>query len=204
MTGFHEVQFPMRLAIGAIGGPERRTEIVTLASGKEVRNAKWSRSRRRWEIGSAITDLADLQDFLSFFEARQGRLYGFRFRDPLDYSSARPGLPPAATDQILGQGDGARTVFQLVKDYGGQSRDIVKPVAGSVAVALNASAVSSGWTLDPELGTIDFDVPPADGVTVTAGFEFDCPVRFESDYVSAVIEAFGAGRVVSVSLVELI
>ena len=204
MTGFHEVQFPMRLAIGAIGGPERRTEIVTLASGKEVRNAKWSRSRRRWEIGSAITDLADLQDFLSFFEARQGRLYGFRFRDPLDYSSARPGLPPAATDQILGQGDGARTVFQLVKDYGGQSRDNVKPVAGSVAVALNASAVSSGWTLDPELGTIDFDVPPADGVTVTAGFEFDCPVRFESDYVSAVIEAFGAGRVVSVSLVELI
>ncbi|MEO0608017.1 MAG: DUF2460 domain-containing protein, partial [Pseudomonadota bacterium] len=160
MTGFHEVQFPMRLAIGAIGGPERRTEIVTLASGKEVRNAKWSGSRRRWEIGSAITDLADLQDLLSFFEARQGRLYGFRFRDPLDFSSASPNQLHSATDQVLGEGDGTRTQFQLIKDYGGVTRRIAKPVAETVELALDANPAASGWQLDPTMGTVTFNVPP--------------------------------------------
>jgi len=85
MSGFHDVSFPMRLALGAVGGPERRTEVLALASGREVRNAVWARSKRRWDVGGAVTDLAGLQALLAFFEARMGRLYGFRFRDPLDH-----------------------------------------------------------------------------------------------------------------------
>lgn len=149
MTGFHEVSFPIHLALGAVGGPERRTEIVTLASGTEVRNAKWSRSRRRWDVGSAITRLADVQALLNFFEARQGRLYGFRFRDPLDHSSALPGLTLSPSDQVIATGDGAATDFQLVKDYGGVVRDIRKPIPGTVRIALDGVEQAGGWRLEP-------------------------------------------------------
>ncbi len=204
MTGFHDVSFPMRLALGAIGGPERRTEVATLASGQEVRNAKWSRSRRRWDVGGAINDFGALQKVLNFFEARQGRLYGFRFRDPLDFSSAMPGDTVSSEDQILGTGDGSRTAFQLVKTYGGVTREITKPVVQSVRVAIDGVAQDQGWHVDGATGLIQFNTAPSAGQTVSAGFEFDCPVRFESDQINGVIEAYGAGRVVSVSLIELL
>ena len=45
---FHEVRFPASLSFGSIGGPERRTEIVTLANGFEERNTPWAHSRRGW------------------------------------------------------------------------------------------------------------------------------------------------------------
>jgi len=204
MTAFHEVSFPMPLALGAAGGPERRTEIVTLASGQEVRNAKWSRSRRRWDVGGAVSNLQDLQTLISFFEARMGRLYGFRFRDPLDYSSADAGTEPGAGDQVLGVGDGTQTTFQLCKWYGAVKRTITKPVDGTTRVSVDGVERSSGWSVSTDTGEIAFDTAPPSGAVVRAGFEFDCPVRFETDQINAVIEAFGAGRIVSVTLIELV
>ena len=47
IAAFHDVRFPTAIALGSTGGPERRTEIVTLGSGREQRNQRWSRSRRR-------------------------------------------------------------------------------------------------------------------------------------------------------------
>ena len=203
MNGFHDVRFPMRLALGAIGGPERRSEIITLASGHEIRNATWSQSRRRWDVGGAITDLARLQELVAFFEARAGRLFGFRFRDPLDFSSAAPGNTISKTDQVLGIGDGRTQSFQLQKVHGEVTRPITKPVAGSVVLAMDGNPIASGWSLETSTGELNFESPPAAGVTVSAGFEFDCAVRFESDQIQAVIEAFGAGRIASVGLVEI-
>ncbi len=115
---FHDVRFPLELALGARGGPERRTEIVTLASGREERNARWAHARRRYEAGQGVRTLAKLSEVVAFFEERRGRLIGFRYRDPLDFSSSADAAPPAATDQRLGTGDGGRTMFQLVKTYG--------------------------------------------------------------------------------------
>ena len=204
MSGFHDVQFPMQLALGAIGGPERRTEVLALASGREVRNANWSRSRRRWDIGGAITNLARLQSLIDFFEARSGPLFGFRFRDPLDFSSALPGADLSHTDQDLGFGDGARTSFQLVKRSDAYVRDVHKPVPATVRIGIDGTLVETGWTLDASSGTVTFATPPTDGALISAGFEFDCAVRFESDQIQAVIEAFGAGRVASVGLIEII
>ena len=204
MSGFHEVRLPMRLALGAVGGPERQTEIIALASGREVRNAKWARSRRRWNVGSSVTDLASLQALVSFFEARSGRLYGFRFRDPLDFSSAPAGQDVHFEDQIIGYGNGAAQAFQLVKTTVGIERDIVKPVSGSVQIGIDGTAMQDAWSLDETTGIVTFETPPAAGRLLTAGFEFDCPVRFDSDQIQAVIEAYGAGRVATIGLVELI
>lgn len=203
-AGFHDVVFPARLALGARGGPEFATDVITLASGREVRNTARASMRRRWEIGSAISDLAALSVLSEFFEARRGRLFGFRFRDPLDHASAAPGLQVSATDQMLGVGDGDQTAFKLVKRSGDVERRITKPVAGSVIVAVDGVEQASGWSVDPLTGQVVFDLPPSQDGVISAGFKFDCPVRFEEDRLEAVIEAFGAGRVVSLGLIELV
>lgn len=202
LANFHEVSFPVPLALAASGGPERRTEVVPLASGGEARNAVWAGSRRRWDVGSAAAKLETLQMLVEFFEARGGRLHGFRFRDRLDDRSCAAGGTPSATDQVIGTGDGTTTAFQLVKAYGGYSRPILKPVAGTVLVAVDG--VPAGMTVDATTGIVTLDTPPGAGATVTAGYRFDCPVRFDTDRLEVSLDGVGAGRALRVPLVELV
>ena len=199
---FHEVSLPIPLALAASGGPERRVETVTLSGGQEARNAAWAGSRRRWDIGSAASRVETLQALIAFFEARGGRLHGFRFRDMLDDRSGVPGAEVSPLDQAIGVGDGARTGFALVKHYGGWARRIWKPVAGSVRVAVDGVEVA--FSVDASTGLVTLAEAPAAGAAVTAGFRFDCPVRFDADRLDVTLEGFGAGRAIRVPLVEII
>ncbi|MFN3856091.1 MAG: TIGR02217 family protein [Phreatobacter sp.] len=206
MTAFHEVLFPLDVALGAAGGPERLTDIVRLGSGREERNARWAHSRRRYDAGYGVKTLAALQAVVAFFEERRGRLHGFRFRDRLDHASAPPGAAPAPTDQILGAGDGATQTFALVKHYGAGPqayvRPIAKPVAGSLHVAVDG-AETTAFTLDSTTGEITFASPPPAGAVVTAGFLFDVPVRFDTDRLEVNLTSFAAGEIPSIPLVEI-
>lgn len=202
---FHEVRLPARLAFGSTGGVERRTEVVTLASGWERRSTPWALGRRRYLIGANLRSLDDMAALTAFFEARRGRLYGFRFRDFADFKSCAPGGEVAATDQALGAGDGVRRTFQLVKRYGdpvgGVGRPIRKPVEGSVRVA--AGGVEVGFALDATTGEVTLETAPGVGAVVSAGFVFDTPVRFDTDRIEATLESFGAGRMAAVPLIEV-
>jgi uncharacterized protein (TIGR02217 family) len=133
---FHEMRFPDNISRGAKGGPERRTQVVTLASGDEERNASWANSRRHYDAAYGIRRADDLAAVIAFFEARNGRLYGFRWKDWADYKSCLPSAAVSAFDQPLGVGDGITTAFPLTKTYasGAQAwvRAITKPVAGTV------------------------------------------------------------------------
>lgn len=206
---FHEVRFPASVSFGALGGPERRTEIVTLANGFEERNSPWAQSRRRYDAGLGLRSLDDLEALIAFFEARAGQLHGFRWKDWADYRSAPAARPLGAEDQPLGVGDGRTAVFGLVKTYasGGQTelRRITKPVAGTVLVALNGVRQVEGvhYTLDPTSGTLTFVVPPGAGERVTAGFEFDVPVRFDTEGIRVSVANFQAGSVPDVPVVEV-
>ena len=199
---FHEISLPVPLALAASGGPERRVDIVPLTGGREARNAIWTGSRRRWEIGSAVTDLATLQTLVAFFEARGGKLHGFRFRDRLDDRSGVPGVAPSPLDQEIGTGDGTQTVFDLSKAYGGWRRRILKPVAGTVRVAVDGE--ETAVAVDTAAGRITFALAPEEGAAITAGFLFDCPVRFDTDRLDINLETIGAGRALRVPLIELI
>lgn len=203
LSEFHEVSLPLKLAFGAQGGPQRRTDVVALASGGEARNAVWAGSRRRWELGGAITKLDALNELVSFFEARLGRLHGFRFRDVVDDRTGVPGEPVSATDQVLGTGDGVRTVFELIKTYGETERRIHKPVPGSVRVAVDGGEVGD-VVVSTGQGQVSFPVAPAPGSVITAGFLFDVPVRFDTDLLETSLEAFGAGRTGAVPIIELL
>ncbi|WP_291844066.1 DUF2460 domain-containing protein [Maricaulis sp.] len=206
MSVFHEVRFPFSVSIGATGGPERRTEIVPLLSGREQRNTPWADSRRRYDAGPGVRSLADSHALIEFFEARRGPLHGFRFRDPFDNRSTSPDQAPSPTDQLLGTGDGAATSFQLVKHYqsgdASWTRTISKPVEGSVRVALDG-VETVGFLVDTATGVVTLASPPAAGVAVTAGFAFDVPVRFDTDRLDLSLDDPGAASASTIPLIEI-
>ena len=208
MTAFDEVSLALPFALGASGGPERRVDIVTLGSGAEARNTPWAHGRRRYDIGGAVRTLDQMHELIAFFEARRGKLHGFRFRDPFDFKSCAPSATPTANDQILGAGDGERVTFSLLKAYGaGETaylRPISKPVAGSALVAIDGAPLAPGaFTVASESGIVTLDAAPVLGAVVSAGFIFDTPVRFDIDRLDLSIDGFGAGHAVAIPLVEV-
>lgn len=199
---FHEIRLPARLAFGSTGGVERRTEVVALASGFERRSTPWAHGRRRYLIGAGVRSLDDAAALVAFFEGRRGRLHGFRFRDFTDFKSCVPSGAVSPVDQPLGLGDGASAAFALSKLYDDLARLIAKPVAGTVRVAVDGIETSA-FTVDTTTGQVTFAAPPGAGAVLTAGFEFDVPVRFDADRIDVTLESFEAGRVVAVPLIEL-
>lgn len=206
---FHEEQFPPALSFGSVGGPERRTEIVTLANGYEERNSPWAEARRRYDAGVGLRSLDDLETLIAFFEARQGQLFGFRWKDWSDYKSGRPSAGTSAGDQVIGTGDGQTVTFDLVKEYRSgihtQSRRITKPVAGTIKVEVGGDAKHEAVDFDTDAttGQITFVTAPGDGAVITAGYEFDVPVRFDSDAIKVSVARFAAGEIPAVPVVEV-
>lgn len=207
--GFHEVRFPANLSFGSQGGPERRTDIVTLANGHEERNTPWAHSRRRYDAGVGLRSLDDLEALIAFFEARQGQLYGFRWKDWSDFKSCPASRAVTAEDQLLGVGDASITVFSLVKRYasGEQTyeRPVTKPVSGSIRLAVSGLPQVEGidFVVEAATGMVTLTEPPARGARVTAGFEFDVPVRFDTDRIQVSMASFQTGDVPSVPVVEV-
>ena len=203
---FHEIQFPTSISRGSSGGPTRLTDIVELRGGGEERNSVWANSRRKYDAGFGMRSLDDLHDVLVFFEARKGRLHGFRWKDWADYKSCPPNKILSPTDQTLGTGDGSNREFQLQKTYsdayGSWTRLIKKPVSGTVRAALNG-AETSAFSLDTTTGLLTMDEPPENGMVVTAGFEFDVPVRFLNDSISVNVEVYLTGEIPDISVIEI-
>lgn len=208
---FHEVRFPTGISRGAVGGPERRTDVVVLGSGHEERNSRWADSRRSYNAGYGVKSLDDLHTVIGFFEERRGRLYGFRWRDHADWKSCAPGQVPSAIDQVIGTGDGATATFHLLKAYGSEyapwTREITKPVEGSVVVAVDGVTQPEGiaFAVDTTTGVITFEpghIPPA-GTQITAGFAFDVPVRFETDKLEVNLQGFQHGAIPNIPVIEI-
>jgi uncharacterized protein (TIGR02217 family) len=202
VESFDDVLFPVSLGREASVEPGFSTAIVETAGGTEQRNADWADARMRFDAGPGVRGEAELGALIAFFRARRGAAAAFRFRDPFDDSSNGMSGVPGAADQLLGVGDGVRTDFALVKDYGGQERRITRPVAGSVRASVGGVERLSGWTL-AQKGVVSFAVAPAAGAEVRAGFRFDVPVRFEEDRLQVSRATFLAGEAASVKLVEV-
>ena len=206
---FHEVRFPPNLSFGSVGGPERRTEVVTLANGFEERNTPWAHSRRRYDAGMGMRSLDDIEVLIAFFEARRGQLFGFRWKDWSDFKSCKPSGKVRYDDQVIAIADGVRTEFQLTKIYrsGGVAyqRPITKPVAGTVRAGIQSDEQREGfdYEVDTSSGVITFAHPPVAEVEISAGFEFDVPVRFDADRIRTSVASFQAGEVPDVPVVEV-
>lgn len=204
---FDEVQFPARISYGSDGGPMRQTHIIQTASGYEVRNTAWEQSLHTYNIRYGLKTYNDLHDVKSFFEARQGPLRGFRYKDWVDFKSCAPQTALSNLDQQIGVGDNTTTAFQLVKNYTSgsrtYSREIKKPVADSVVIAIDGVNQTSGWVVNTATGIVTFNTAPATNAVITAGYEFDVPVRFDSDELSFQLTSFNYGELFDIILVEV-
>lgn len=205
MRGFDDVRFPLAIGRHASISPEFSTGIVTTLSGHERRSSDWADARLAFDAGPGVRGEEDAAALIAFFRARRGAAVGFRFTDPSDNSSGGMMGTPGLTDQPLGWGDGLATDFPLIKQYEqgetAQYRRITRPVGGSVRVALDG-VETSAFTLEP-LGIVRFDIPPANGVSVSAGYRFDVPVRFAEDRLDIAGATYGAGDIASVPLIEI-
>jgi uncharacterized protein (TIGR02217 family) len=94
-----------------------------------------------------------------------------------------------------------------VKHYASGSqtwvRTITKPVAGTVRTALGGVEQPSGWSVDTTTGIVTFDTAPSSGVAITAGFEFDVPVRFDTDALDVTLDLDRLGSIASIPLLEI-
>ena len=185
MTSFIETQFPPTVAYMSTGGPSFNTTVNMNKAGFETRQVNWITARHMYNVNYGIRNQADFDAIIKLFHVCQGKATGFRFKDWADFKSCPPIYAPANTDQLIGVGDGNNTHFQLVKAYtvGNLTftRKIKKPVSGSVLVT--TSAGDRSFTVDTTTGIITFltgNIPGA-GVQVTAGYQFDVPVRFDVD-----------------------
>jgi uncharacterized protein (TIGR02217 family) len=125
----------------------------------------------------------DIHTLQKFYLARTGALFSFRFKDHSDFSTSTGGDGvPAFDDVLIGTGDASEVDFQLVKKYVSgattRTRNITKPVLGTVFIGIDGVNQSSGWTVDTSTGIVTFSSPPGNGLDVTAGFTFDCHARF--------------------------
>lgn len=185
MANFAEIQISLGVDKGTVGGPAYATQIVEVDSGRESRNATWSEALGSWDIGARTANREELDALLAFFRARQGRLVGFRFKVWADYK---------AVNAPLGFGDGTTVTFQLQKTYVSGAASIVrkvsKPVDGTTSLYVNAILQSTGWSVDLTTGLVTFAVAPAAGLPVASDFEFDTPVRFDTDHFQARFDAY--------------
>ena len=208
---FHETRFPTGISRNAQGGPERRTDVVTLGSGFEERNSRWADSRRAFNAGYGVKSVDDLHAVIAFFEERRGRLHSFRWRDHSDWKSCAPSATPSQLDSVIGTGDGVIATFQLKKTYGSAfapwARIIKKPVAGTVKIAVAGAArvLGTDYAVDVSTGIVTFLAGhiPSTGQSVTAGFEFDVPVRFDSDKLEVNMTGFAHGAIPNIPIVEV-
>ena len=194
---FHDIRLREDYERGARGGPGFKTTVTPLASGQEQRNGDWQRARAKYDIGYGVEDKADYTEILNFFMARRGKLYGFRFKDWADYE---------ATDVQIGVGNGSDTEFQLIKIYEPgayqYTRYIYKPVAATLVVKLDGTPTTA-FTLDADNGVVTMDSAPSAAVVVTATFEFDVPVRFDTDDLDIALLHVEAGSIPSIPIIEL-
>ena len=104
--------------------------------------------------------------------------------------------PSVCTDSVNPPGD----------DAGAYDRPIRMPVAGSLIVAVDGVLVEAGdVSFDTATGEVVFapGAIPTTGTEVTAGYEFDVPVRFDTSRIEIGIADFRAGRIPTIPLVEV-
>lgn len=115
---------------------------------------------------------------------------------------ARP-VYEASRRRLVWEQSGERRGFALVKRYqsGAQSYDrpITRPVAGSLRAAVGGVEIGAYAFAD---GVVTFAAPPSLGAVVTAGYEFDTPVRFDTDSLRVNLASFRAGDIPSIPLIE--
>lgn len=186
-----------RWALGTESYYEPLVEIHQHANYRETRPIL--SDVHRWCIrgDTAPIDIETALQIRALCNQQHGPAYSFLALDPFDY---------IATDASLGTGDGSNKVFRLRKPYtyGGGTpyyHPITHIVSGTLVVKLDG-VTTSAYTQSN--GVVTFTSAPANGVAVTASFQFYHPCRFSGNGpVRLIYEGTQAAPLARVSGLEL-
>lgn len=208
-TFIESPRFPDDISYGSRGGPTYRTNVVVVDSGEETRNQQWEYPRHEYDVAFGVKEFYHLQNLISYFHVAAGRFVGFRYKDWNDFKSCQYSSDTITSSDCVQTTaySGATTYIPIYKSYnqGGFIRDrrIRKPISTSVLVSVNSSIYSTAnYTVDSTRGRINFNVVPSTGVVIKAGFEFDVPVRFDTDSLAVNFSDYQAG-IAQVPLIEI-
>ena len=198
-------RFPDDISYGSTGGPTWNTDVITVKSGFETRNQNWSQARHKYDAAFGIRTEPQLSELINFFQSMAGKTHEFRYKDWGDYLSCDLKSTPSSTDQFIGTGDSVETEYQLVKNYttGIQTtvREIKKPISGTVLINTGTDLTEGvDFTVDYTTGIVTFNSAPS--TDIYAGYQFDVPVRFDTDELNINFEAYAVGSV-NVPIIEV-
>ncbi len=210
---FHEASiFPIDISYGSTGGAGYSTAITKLDSGQEIRSARWTMPKHQYDASYGIKSLAQLNTVLEFYHARQGSAHGFRWKDPMDFSTdtTRRGTP-AWDDVVLAPpvSNTSQLLTRYISGSTNKTRTIEKPIAGTVKVGWGGAekdGTSSGevWSVDSATGIITST--DAGSSTVSAGCQFHVPCRFGEgidEHLPLSMDAFDIGSIGQIPIVEI-
>jgi uncharacterized protein (TIGR02217 family) len=202
---FLETRFFTDIRPEANGGPVYRTTVKQLRGGQERRNSMWADPLRSYSVSLGGRDTDEIQDLLDFVANTEGAAHGFRLKDWADFKSCPPRQAVTALDVPVGTGNGTTYWWRLYKPYGtSYQRRIAKPRTGTLVVAVDGVAVGpTVWFGDYVNGTVVFKNPPLTGAVITAGFEFDVPVRFADDATDIALMTHKLAAASNVALQEV-
>lgn len=190
-TAFDDVRLPEDIEAGSLIGPSFQTTIVQLSSGAEQRNADWQQEKIQADISYGIMAKDDPTDVsnsfaavMRFYRARMGRHRSFRFRDHSDYEVFDEPIT------MIGPRYGLLTV-----KYDSYIRIITRAIEETLSIETDTP-----FNL-LEGGLIQFAEPPTG--LLRASFQFDVPVRFDSDLAQVNLTLIDAGEIPSIRLIQV-
>ena len=194
---FLEIRFPESISFESSTILEFNTSIITSKNGNEQRNVNWQYNKMKYNIINGIKTTTELDEIIKLFRNAKGQAYGFRFKDWSDYK---------ATKEQIAIGDNINTKFQLIKTYiisnNIYTRIITKPVISTVKLYIDDVEIND-FNIDFTTGEIVLSSPPQENSIIYADFEFDVPVRFNSDILEITMQSIKTGFVKDIMLIEV-
>ena len=209
---FHEIRFPTDISRGAQGGPERRTDVVVLGSGFEERNAAGRTRAAATTPATASSRSTTCTPSSPSSRSGAGGSTASAGATTPTANRARRAATPSPLDQVIGTGDGTHAAFQLVKTYGAAhapwyAHDRQAGRRAPCASPSTAMSETRATTSRVDAATGFVHVPAGARAggrrVVTAGFEFDVPVRFDTDRLEINLSGFRHGAIPHIPIVEV-
>lgn len=193
---FHDIRLPEFIGVFAQGAYEYSTLCAKSMSGREVRQSENNIHLLKYIIKDCRLSEQEFHKFHSFFQARMGMRYSFRFKDFADYKVEK---------EVIAIGNGDQKQFQLFKRYDDSlaplDRIIRRPVLNTLKLFVNETEITSGYIVNN--GLIDFEQPLANGNNLMASFDFDVEVRFNNDNFHYSYHSDGSIKLSELELIEV-
>lgn len=159
------------------------TVVSESEGGKEQRYKKWTRPRRTFRIKLDARYKTESDQIWSFYRRHSGAFESFLFQNP----NENP-----VTAEVVGSGDGAKSVFYLGGAVGIGTGDLIT-APGSAVLTRSVGGTGdylsfTAYTIDEPLGQVTTNSILPSGDVLKANYTFRHRVRFREDNLSR--EAF--------------